>query len=104
VLSLSGQVEAKMAPVIDLYLNPHADGPVVCADERTAYKRSALGSAISYPRRPGQLRLRSVEYVRHGTRCLTAGLFVHSGKIVGMVTSRRPNEVFVDFLNLLTPM
>lgn len=72
--------------------------------KRPAYKRSAVGSAISYPRQPGQVRLRSVEYVRHGTRCLTAGLFVHTGTVVGMVTSRRPNEVFVDFLNLLTPI
>ena len=42
-----------------------------------------------------------MEYVRHGTRCLTAGLFVHTGKVPGMVTPNRPKEVFLDFLNLL---
>src|SRR5439155_20896755 len=30
-----------------------------------------------------------------------AGLFVHTGKIVGMVTPSRPKEVFLAFLDLL---
>lgn len=92
---------AKMRPVLDLYLKPPADGPVVCADEKTCIQ--ALGRRFPdlLPRRPGQLRLRSVEYIRHGIRCLTAGLFVHTGKVIGMVTPRRPKEVFLEFLTLL---
>jgi len=93
--------EAKMRPVIDLYLNPPADGPVVCADEKTCMQALQRRFPDRLPNRPGQLRRRAVEYVRHGTRCLTAGLFVHTGKIIGMVTLSRPKEVFLDFLNLL---
>jgi putative transposase len=93
--------EAKMRPVIDLYLNPPADGPVVCADEKTSIQALRRRFPDRLPSRPGQLRLRSVEYVRQGTRCLTAGLFVHTGKVLGLVTPTRPQEVFVDFLNLL---
>ncbi len=90
-----------MRPVIDLYLNPPADGPVVCADEKTCIQALQRRFPDLSPSRPGQLRRRSVEYVRHGTRCLTAGLFVHTGKILGLVTPTRPKEVFLDFLNLL---
>ena len=93
--------ETKMRPVIDLYLHPPSDGPVVCADEKTCIQALSRRFPDLLPRRPGELRRRAVEYVRHGTRCLTAGLFVHTGKIVGMVTPRRPKEVFLDFLNLL---
>jgi transposase len=93
--------EIKMRPVIELYLNPPADGPVVCADEKTCIQALRLRFRDLLPHRPGQLRLRSVEYIRHGTRCLTAGLFVHTGKIVGLVTPRRPKEIFIAFLDLL---
>jgi transposase len=92
---------AKMRPIIELYLRPPANGPVVCADEKTCIQALQRRFRDRLPTRPGQLRRRAVEYVRHGTRCLTAGLFVHTGKIVGMVTPRRPKEVFVDFLDLL---
>jgi putative transposase len=93
--------EAKMAPVIDLYLNPPADGPVVCADEKTCIQALRRRFPDLLPRRPGELRRRSVEYVRQGTRCLTAALFVHTGTILGMVTPNRPKEVFIAFLDLL---
>jgi transposase len=93
--------QAKMRPVIDLYLHPPGDGPVVCADEKTCIQALHRRFPDLLPKRPGQLRRRSVEYVRHGTRCLTAGLFVHTGKIVGTVTPSRPKEVFVAFLDLL---
>lgn len=92
---------AKMRPVIDLYLHPPADGPVICADEKTCIQALTRRFPDLLPMEPGQLRRRSVEYVRHGTRCLTAALFVHSGRILGMVTSRRPKAVFVNFLDLL---
>jgi len=92
---------AKMRPIIDLYLRPPADGPVVCADEKTCIQALQRRFPDRLPTGPGQLRRRAVEYVRHGTRCLTAGLFVHTGRIVGMVTPTRPKEVFLDFLDLL---
>jgi transposase len=53
------------------------------------------------PTRPGQLLKREFEYIRHGTRCLTAALFVHTGQVLGMVTQTRPKAVFLEFLDLL---
>jgi transposase len=91
----------KMRPIVDLYLRPPANGPVVCADEKTCIQALSRRFPDQLPQRPGQLRRRSVEYVRHGTRCLTAGLFVHTGRGIGMVTPRRPKEVFLAFLALL---
>jgi transposase len=93
--------EVKMRPVIDLYLHPPDDGPVVCADEKTCIQALRRRFPDRLPGRPGQLRKRSVEYVRQGTRCLTAALFVHTGKVLGMVTATRPKEVFLSFLDLL---
>lgn len=95
------EFDAKMRPIIDLYMNPPADGPVVCADEKTSIQALSRRFPDQLPDRPGRLRRRSVEYVRHGTRCLTAGLFVHTGRVIGMVTPRRPKEIFVSFLDLL---
>lgn len=91
----------KMRPIIDLYLRPPGTGPVVCADEKTCIQALERRHPDRLPARPGQLRRRAVEYVRHGTRCLTAGLFVHTGKVIGMVTPTRPKEVFLAFLDLL---
>lgn len=91
----------KMRPIVDLYLRPPANGPVVCADEKTCIQALSRRFPDRLPQRPGQLRRRSVEYVRHGTRCLTAALFVHTGRVIGIVTPRRPKEVFLAFLDLL---
>ncbi len=57
---------------------PPAGGPVVCADEKTCIQALQRRFPDLPPSRPGQLRRRSVEYVRHGTRCLTAGLIRNS--------------------------
>lgn len=53
------------------------------------------------PRHPGERLCREAEYIRHGTRCLTAAFFVHTGRVLGMVTARRRKEVFIAFLDLL---
>jgi putative transposase len=91
----------KMRPIVDLYLRPPANGPVVCADEKTCIQALSRRFPDQLPRRPGQLRRRSVEYVRHRTRCLTAAFFVHTGRVLALVTPRRPKEVFLAFLDLL---
>jgi len=38
------------------------------------------------------------EYKRHGTCCLTAGLDVATGEIMGLLTPNRPAEVFAEFI------
>jgi len=93
--------DVKMRPIVDLYVHPPTDGPVVCADEKTCIQALQRRFPDLPVRRPGELSKREVEYHRHGTRCLTAGLFAHTGEIFGMVTPRRPREVFVAFLDLL---
>jgi len=93
--------DVKMRPIVELYVNPPADGPVVCADEKTCIQALQCRHPDLPIRRPGELSRREVEYTRHGTRCLTAGLFVHSGEIFGILTEIRPRDVFLAFLDLL---
>jgi len=93
--------DVKMRPVVQLYVNPPTDGPVVCADEKTCIQALERRFPDLPVRRPGELSRREVEYKRHGTRCLTAGFFVHTGKIIGMLTPTRPKPVFLAFLDLL---
>ena len=93
--------DAKAAPILDLYLHPPQDGVVVCADEMTAIQALERVAPDLPMRLPGQVFKREFEYLRHGTRCLTAGLMVHSGQVVGLITERRPKAVFIAFLDLL---
>jgi len=93
--------DVKMRPIVELYVNPPADGPVVSADEKTCIQALQRRHPDLPIRRPGELSRREVEYTRHGTRCLTAGLFVHTGEVFGIVTETRPRDVFLAFLDLL---
>jgi transposase len=93
--------DAKMRPIVDLYLNPPDDGPVWCIDEKTCIQALERRFADLPLRCPGELIRREAEYVRHGTRCLTAGLEVATGRIIGRLTPRRPAPEFIAFLDLL---
>jgi transposase len=95
------QFDAKMRPIVDLYLNPPSDGPVWCFDEMTCIQALERCFPELPLRRPGELVKRSFEYVRHGTRCLLAALEVHTGRILGQVYPRRRREEFVAFLDRL---
>jgi transposase len=93
--------DAKMRPIIDLYLRPPDDGPVWCADEKTSIQALERRFPDLPLYHPGTLIKREAEYIRHGTRCLTAGLEVRTGTVLGLVTATRPASVFVEFLDLL---
>jgi|HubBroStandDraft_6_1064221.scaffolds.fasta_scaffold283850_1 transposase len=93
--------DVKMRPIIDLYLDPPTDGPVWSIDEKTSIQALQRRHPELPMRRPGELIKREAEYRRHGTRCLTAGLEVHTGKVLGLVTPRRPAAVFTSFLDRL---
>ena len=93
--------DAKMRPIIDLDLDPPTDGPVWCLDEKTSIQALQRRHPELPLRRPGELIKREAEYIRHGTCCLTAGFKVHTGKGPGLVTARRPAEVFTRFLDRL---
>jgi transposase len=91
----------KMRPIVDLYVNPPDDGPVWCIDEKTCIQALERRFADLPLRHPGELIRREAEYVRHSTRCLTAGLEVATGRVIGRLTPRRPKTEFVAFLDLL---
>jgi transposase len=93
--------EEKMRPILDLYLHPPSDGPVWSIDEKTSIQALQRRYPELRLRRPGELAKREAEYLRRGTRCLTAGLNVHTGQVLGLVTPRRPASVFIAFLDLL---
>lgn len=98
--------EAKMRPIVELYVNPPHDGPVWCFDEKTCIQALQRCFPDLPLRRPGELPRRSVEYVRHGTRCLLAALNVHTGQVLGQVREqRRRQEVvaFLDYLHAVVP-
>ena len=93
--------EAKMRPIVELYINPPSDGPVWSFDEKTCIQALQRCFSDLPLRRPGELTRRSVEYVRHGTRCLLAALNVHTGQVMGQVSERRRYQEIIAFLDLL---
>jgi len=93
--------DVKMRPIIDLYRHPPSDGPVWSIDEKIRIQALSRRFPALPMRRPGELITREAEDVRHGTRGLTAGLEVHTGQVLGLVTPRRPATVFTAFLDRL---
>lgn len=95
------QFEAKMQELVDLYLQALAmyqRGEILlCVDEKTSIQAlerkhpTILGST-------GSITKIEHEYIRHGTRCLTAGFEVATGQVLGMLTPNRPAEVFAEFV------
>jgi transposase len=95
------QFDAKMRPILDLYLHPPADGPVWCFDEMTCIQALERCFPDLPLRRSGELAKRSFEYIRHGTCCLLAALEVHTGRVFARTFPRRRREEFIAFLDLL---
>jgi len=93
--------ETKMLDIVALYLKApklKRRGEVVLSvDEKTSIQ--ALQRRFPHqPCQPGHLERIEHEYIRHGTRCLTASLEVATGEIYGHLTDNRPAEVFADFV------
>ena len=99
--STDPQFEVKMQELVGLYLQALAmyqRGEILlCVDEKTSIQAlerkhpTILGQA-------GSITKIEHEYIRHGTRCLTAGLEVATGQVLGMLTANRPAEVFAEFV------
>jgi transposase len=95
------EFETKMLDIVALYLKAQKlkrRGEVVlCVDEKTSIQ--ALQRRFPHkPCRSGSIERIEHEYIRHGTRCLTASLEVATGEIYGHLTDNRPAEVFADFV------
>ena len=91
----------KMHEIVELYLNAltmYERGEILLSvDEKTSIQ--ALGRRYpSKPMVPGRPEWIEHEYTRHGTCCLTAGLEVATGEVMGLLTPNRPAEVFAEFL------
>jgi transposase len=91
----------KMYAIVELYLNAlkmYKMGDVLLSvDEKT----SIQALRRKYPHKPmmsGRVELIEHEYKRHGTCCLTAGLEVATGEVMGLLTPNRPAEVFAEFM------
>jgi transposase len=91
----------KMHDIVQLYLNAfkmYQRGEILLSvDEKT----SIQALKRRYPTKPlipGSGELIEHEYKRHGTCCLTAGLEVATGQVIGMLTPNRPAEVFAEFM------
>ncbi|HEX4723249.1 MAG TPA: transposase, partial [Pseudonocardiaceae bacterium] len=90
--------EAKVLDVCRLYL----DAPVcyqrgelvICVDEKTGIQALERARPTT-PGRPRRDERRDYEYLRHGTRCLTASRLVATGQVLGSVTERRGRWDFV---------
>ena len=93
--------ETKMLDIVDLYLRApkmHLNNEIVLSvDEKTSIQ-ALQRKYPSKPILPGQRELTEHEYIRHGTRCLTAGFEVATGAVMGMLTDNRPAEIFADFI------
>ena len=99
------QFERKMLEIVDLYLRAQELAKrgeiVVCVDEKTSIQ--ALQRKYPHHRSTTTPSVERIEheYIRHGTRCLTAGFEVATGQVFGRLTPNRPSEVFAQFLESL---
>jgi transposase len=90
--------ERKVLDICRLYLDAptlYQQGAlVICVDEKTSIQ--ALERARpTLLARPGLDERRDAEYIRHGTRCLTASRVVATGQVIGSVTQQRGRWDFV---------
>ena len=94
------QFVEKAVAIIELELNPPADGPTYCVDEKTGI--GVRGPAApSQPVAPKQPARREFEYVRHGTADLLAAFCVNSGAVTGIVRQRHRSAEFLELLEVL---
>jgi transposase len=91
---------AKAVAIIELELDPPADGPTFCVDEKTGIgvREPAAPSQPVAPKRPAR---REFEYVRHGTADLLAAFSVTTGEVTGLVRRRHRSAEFIELLETL---
>jgi transposase len=95
--STDPQLEAKVRDVIGLYLDPPANGIVLCVDEKSQIQALDRTQPM-LPVRPGLPASRTHDYVRHGTTTLFAALEVATGKVTDACYPRHRHQEFLAFL------
>jgi transposase len=90
----------KAVAIIELLLDPPADGPLFCADEKPGIGVREP-TAPAQPPAPGRPARREFEYVRHGTVDLLAAFRADDGQVTGIVRPRHRSREFCELLGLL---
>jgi transposase len=94
------EFHSKMAAVVDLYVDPPADGIVLCVDEKTGIQALA-SKAPEKPVKRGQIRKIEFEYGRKGTVSLMASFNTQTGEVVGQCIESNNSETFIAFVTKL---
>jgi transposase len=95
--STDPQLEAKVADVVGLYLNPPGNAVVVCVDEKSQCQALERTQPI-LPMRSGIPERQTWDYARHGVTCLFAALEVATGQVTDACYPRHRHQEFLRFL------
>jgi transposase len=98
--STDPELEAKIADVVGLYLDPPQNAVVLCVDEKPQVQALERAQPV-LPAVPGVPERRSHDYYRHGVSSLFAALEIATGKVVGECYQRHTNDEFLAFLKLV---
>jgi hypothetical protein len=95
--STDPDLEAKIAGVAGLYLDPPTKAVVVCIDEKTQIQALDRTAPI-LPIRPGVPEKQTSDYKRNGTTTLFAGLEIATGLVTDRCYQQHTNVEFLSFL------
>jgi transposase len=95
--STDPELEAKIADIVGLYLDPPHNAVVLCIDEKSQVQALERARPM-LPVAPGLAERRSYDYLRHGTTSLFAALDVATGKVTQRCYPRHTNKEFLAFL------
>lgn len=89
----------RVRDVCGLYLNPPDKALVLSVDEKTSIQAKSRKHPDQGPK-PGRVRRREFEYVRHGTASLFAALDVHTGQVLAEPIPGKNDSInFCEFLD-----
>jgi transposase len=95
--STDPQFRERVAEIIALYLNPPKGEVVVCIDEKTGMQ-AVERKHPDGPARPGELRRREFEYIRHGTQTLIASFEITTGEVLSYCGATRKGPDLEAFM------
>jgi len=95
--STDPQLDAKVADVVGLYLNPPENAVVVCIDEKSQCQALERSQPI-LPMRSGIPERQTHDYARHGTTSLFAALEVATGTVTDACYPKHRHQEFLKFL------
>ena len=87
----------KVNEICDLYRNPPRGSVVLSIDEKPGIQVLER-KRPDRPPRPGSLRRREFEYIRHGTQALIAALDVHTGRSLATCFKHRAQTDLLAFM------